>query len=42
MKFKKRSKMSKGKSKKVFKHNSAVHPKNAVRTVGPMRGGIRL
>jgi len=36
-----RSRMSKGRSRRVFRRTSGVHPKNVTR--GPiMRGGIRL
>lgn len=40
--MKKRRRMSKRKSKRDFKRKAGVHGKNVRRTVGPMRGGIRL
>ena len=39
----KRHKISSGKSKRVFTNTAKfVHPKNAMPTINPMRGGIRL
>lgn len=36
-----RSRMSRGGSKKLFRNRSGVHPRNSARA-NPMRGGIRL
>jgi hypothetical protein len=41
--MKKRVKMPRKQSKKLFARTAkGKHPKNAMRKVGPMRGGIRL
>lgn len=38
----KRHAMHRGHSRKDFSRKSGTHPKNVLRTIGPMRGGIRL
>lgn len=38
----KRHGMSRGKSRRSFSRNSGHHVKNDLRSIGPMRGGIRL